>query len=137
MKLNIRRAVGTTFAMTVAAVTFAGPAHADPALLNGTYGGGDAENLWTIATTCAGGPCTGTVSSNQGWSVPTTFSGSTWNFVVTKPDGVICQDGSYAPAYISLAVDPVTLGGVITLDSNYDCPGGTITRTPFQLRKIG
>ena len=59
-----------------------------------------------------------------------------WNFKITKPDGAICTDGSYAPAYISLALDPATLAGTITTDSNYDCPGGTITQAPFQLHQV-
>ena len=137
MKQTIRRTLVTTFAMTAAAMAFAGSASADPAPFNGTYAGGDDYNVWTVSTTCPTEGCTGTVASNQGWSVPTTLTGGTWNFIVTKPDGVICQDGSYAPAYISLAVNPDTLAGVITTDSNYSCPGGQITQSPFQLRKVG
>ncbi len=137
MKHAVTRSMISAAAVTAAAVCLAATAHADPALLNGTYTGGDDENTWTISTNCGANGCTGTVASNQGWSVPTTFSGGRWNFQVTKPDGVICDDGSYAPAYISLSVDPATLGGIISSDSNYGCPGGDISQTPFQLRKIG
>lgn len=121
----------------VAAVVFAGSALADPPPFNGTYSGGDQYSVWTVVTNCATDGCTGTVASNQGWSVPTTMTGGLWTFVVTKPDGAICADGSYAPAYISLAVDPVSLNGTITNDSNYSCPGGQITQNPFTLQKIG
>jgi hypothetical protein len=137
MKQTIRRTLVTTFAMTAAAVAFASSASADPASFNGTYTGGDDYNVWTVSTNCPTEGCTGTVASNQGWSVPATMTGGTWNFVVTKPDGVICPDGSYAPAYISLAVNPSTLAGVITTDSNYSCPGGQISQSPFQLHKVG
>jgi hypothetical protein len=140
MKLTNIRTVTTTFAMTaIAAVALAASAQADPALLNGNYAsiGGAEGFVWTIATNCAPNGCTGSVASNQGWNVPTTFDGSTWNFTVTKPDGVICDDGSYAPAYISLSVDPGTLNGAVSTDSNGECPGGQITRAPFQIRKVG
>ena len=136
MKHTIRRTLVTTFAMTAAAVAVAGSASADPAPFNGTYSGGDDYNIWTVSTSCPTEGCTGTVASNQGWSVPARMTGGTWNFVVTKPDGVICPDGSYAPAYISLAVNPDTLAGVITTDSNYSCPGGQISQSPFQLQKV-
>ncbi|MBI3214690.1 MAG: hypothetical protein HYZ38_12755 [Mycobacterium sp.] len=136
MKLTITRMLMPALAMA-AAVGLAASAYADPPLLNGAYSGGDDENVWTIATSCGITGCTGTVSSNQGWSVPATFTDGRWNFTVTKPDGVICDNGSYAPAYISLAVDPVTLAGTISTDSNYGCPGGDISQTPFQLTKVG
>ncbi len=137
MKLTIRRTLVTTFAMTAAAMTFAGSAHADPPPFNGTYSGGDPYSMWTVSTNCATNGCTGTVASNQGWSVPTTMTNGLWNFIVTKPDGVICDDGSYAPAYISLSVDPNTLNGILTTDSNYSCPGGQVTQDPFKLNKVG
>ncbi len=132
----IRTATGIALA-ALAASGFAASAHADPALLNGTYAGGDAENVWTITSSCGPAGCTATVTSNQGWSVPAAFANGSWNFAVTKPDGVICADGRYEPAVISMSVDPVTLAGVISADSNYGCPGGILSQTPFQLRKVG
>jgi hypothetical protein len=137
MKRTLTRTLTTAFAMTAVATIFAASAQADPPPFNGTYVGGDDENVWTVSTNCATNGCTGTVASNQGWSVPATMANNVWNFVVTKPDGVICNDGSYAPAYISLTVDPATLNGVVTLDDNYSCPGGNITQTPFTLKKVG
>lgn len=123
-------------AVVLAAIGPAAVAHAEPAPFNGTYTGGDAQNYWTVTTNCPTDGCTGTVASNQGWTVPTTMRGGVWNFVVTKPDGVICADGSYAPAYITFAVDPTTLRGTITNDSNYSCPGGQVTTNPFTLTKV-
>lgn len=140
MKLTTTRRLAAALATTaVAAAGLAAPAFADPPLLNGTFtgDGGADEFVWTIATACADGGCTGTVSSNQGWTSPTTFTDGRWAFMVTKPDGAICDDGSYAPAYISLSVDPVTLDGTISADSNYGCPGGQVSETPFQLKQVG
>ncbi|WP_395308600.1 hypothetical protein V4U86_25275 [Mycobacterium sp. AMU20-3851] len=114
----------------------AGAAHADPPLLNGNFLGGDAENLWTIASTCAPAGCTGTVSSNQGWSSPMTLQDGRWYFLVTKPDGFICSDGSFAPVVVHMSVDPVTLRGVLSADSNGTCPGGVTSATPFQLKPV-
>jgi hypothetical protein len=138
MKLTTTRTVTTTFAMTtIAAVAFAASAQADPAPFNGSYSGGDDQNLWTVSTSCPTEGCTGTVASNQGWSVPATMTNGLWTFTLTKPDGVICDDGSDAPAYISMSVDPNTLNGALATDSNGNCPGGQITRTPFTLTKVG
>lgn len=125
-----------TAVATVSVLGSAALAHADAPPFNGTYTGGDDQNYWTVTTTCATDGCTGTVASNQGWSVPTTMTNGVWNFVVTKPDGVICADGSYAPAYISFAVDPATLNGTVSNDSNYSCPGGRVTTNPFTLTKV-
>lgn len=127
-------------AAAVAAAGLAGSvavAHADPPLLNGVYAGADEFATWTIASTCAPTGCTGTVASNQGWVSPMTLTNGRWDFTVTKPDGVICADGRYEPAVISLSVDPVTLAGLVSADSNYGCPGGILSQSPFQLRKVG
>lgn len=59
-----------------------------------------------------------------------------WYFFVTKPDGFVCSDGSFAPAVIHMAIDPVTLGGVLSADSNGACPGGITSATPFQLKQV-
>jgi hypothetical protein len=134
---SMTRLLGAACGITAAAALgFAASAQADPPLLNGTYAGGDAENVWTIASTCGLTGCTGTVSSNQGWTSPMAFTDGRWNFSVTKPDGYVCQDGSYADAVIYLTVDPVTLAGVISADSNGSCPGGSLSQTPFQLRQV-
>lgn len=126
-------------APAIAGVAFAGAAAADPPLLNGIYGSsdGDPYNVWTFTTSCAPAGCTGTVTSNQGWSTPTTFSGGRWNFTVSKPGGLTCDDGHYEPAVVSMSVDPATLAGVVSSDSNYGCAGGVVTQSPFQLQRVG
>ncbi|MET0995613.1 MAG: hypothetical protein ABWY20_16715, partial [Mycobacterium sp.] len=119
------------------ATGLAGSAQAEPPSFNGSYTGGDVENVWTVQTACPTEGCTGTVSSNQGWQVPTKLVSGLWQFLITKPDGAICADGNYAPAYIEIEVNPVNLNGTITLDDNYSCPGGNVTTSPFTLTKIG
>lgn len=123
----------------VAGVAFAGAAHADPPLLNGSYieTDGDPLNVWTIATSCAPASCTGTVASNEGWTTPTTLTGGRWVFTVSKPGGLTCSNGTYAPAVTSMSVDPVTLAGALSSDSNFGCDGGTVTTSRFQLRQVG
>jgi hypothetical protein len=123
----------------IVAIALAGTAHADPPLLNGTYSerDGDPMSVWTIATSCLPAGCTGTVESNKGWTSPATLTGGQWTFTVTKPQGLICDDGHYEPAVISMSINPSTLGGLLSSDSNFGCAGGTLTQTPFQLRRVG
>lgn len=133
------RSLGTAFGLAaVAAIGLAGTAFAAPPLINGTYAGadGDDENTWTFASTCTATGCSGSVTSNQGWSSPMTLRSGIWYFTVTKPDGFICADGSYQPATIFMEVDPATLAGVISADSNGACPGGITSATPFQLKAV-
>lgn len=138
---SITRSLGAAVGITVAVGTavgmaFAVPAQAAPPLLNGSYSGaeGDPDNVWNIASTCGPAGCSGTVSSNQGWTSPMALVNGIWNFSVTKPDGFICPDGNYAAAIVHMTLDPATLGGVLSADSNGECPGGIISATPFQLK---
>jgi hypothetical protein len=137
---KVLRTLATAVAVpAIAGIALAGTATADPPLLNGIYGStdGDPYNVWTFATSCGAAGCAGTVASNQGWTAPTTLSGGRWNFTVTKPGGLTCDDGHYEPAVVSMSVDPVTLAGVLSTDSNYGCAGGILTQSPFQLQKVG
>lgn len=117
----------------------AAPANANPALLNGTYAidGGEEGLVATVSSNCANEGCTASIASNVGWTSTATMTGGRWNFTVTKPDGVVCQDGSYAPVTMHYSVDPVSLSGTLLADSNGDCPGGQVTRVPFWLTKVG
>jgi len=130
-------AVAGATVLGAAGLGFGGPAAADPPQLNGTFVGGDDEMVWTISSNCVEGRCTATVASNQGWTKVATYHGGRYHFIVTKPDGAVCDDGSYAPAYITISLDPITLQGTVASDSNYGCPGGHISEQPFQLRRIG
>jgi hypothetical protein len=135
----LRILAGTVAAPAIAGVAFAATAAADPLLLNGTYGSadGDPYNVLTFTTSCGAAGCAGTVASNQGWTTPTTLSGGRWNFTVSKPGGLTCDDGHYEPAVVSMSIDPATLVGVVSSDSNYGCAGGIVTQSPFQLQKVG
>ena len=137
--VTILRKLATAIAVpAIAGVALAGPTHADPPLLNGTYSviDGDPMSVWTIATSCGPAGCTGRVASNKGWTSPATLTSGRWTFTVSKPGGLTC-DGHYERAVMSMSIDPVTLGGVLSSDSNFGCAGGILTQNPFQLRKVG
>lgn len=137
--MNISRTL-VVAAGAAAAVGFAAVAQADAPALNGQYtvvGGDEATFGWTVASTCGGNGCTANVSSNRGWNSVGTYTNGLLSFTVTKPDGFVCADGSFAPVLISYEVDAASLAGVGSADSNGQCPGGVINRIPFQLRKIG
>lgn len=126
-------------APTIAALGFAAGAHAEAPLLNGIFAGaeGDPAITWTITSQCAPAGCTADIASVKGWRSVAQLVDGRWQFAITKPDGAICADGRYEPAYILMSLDPVTLDGIMTNDSNYGCPGGTVTQEPFQLRQVG
>ena len=125
-------------AAALAAVGLAAPAQADPSLLNGTYDidGGDQDAYWTASSTCATDGCVARIVSNVGWSGNAVMNNGRWNLTVTKPDGVVCSDGNYAPVVIAYSVDAASGAGTVTADSNGNCPGGQITAAQFQIRKI-
>ena len=145
MTRTITGALAATFVTaTVAAAMpmgFIAPANADLSPLNGRYAiVGGADGIYVNATSNCATPvegCTARLASNRGWTSVATLTGGRWNFTVTKPDGVVCDDGSYAPVRIAYSVDAATLAGTITADSNGDCPGGQLTQAAFQLQKIG
>ncbi len=115
-------------------------ANADAAPIQGTYAvsGGDGGAVVTATSTCpvlANG-CTANLVSTVGWTSVATYTDGRWTFTVTKPDGVVCDDGSYAPVRIAYSINAATLAGTLTADSNGDCPGGQITQAPFQLTKV-
>ena len=106
--------------------------------MSGTYAiAGGADGLYaTFTPSCATDGCTASIVSNVGWTSVATMSGGRWNFNVTKPDGIVCENGAYAPVTIKYSIDPVTLTGTLLADSNGDCPGGQITQSPLQLKKL-
>ena len=144
MKRTITAALAATLGTTAAGfipICASAPANADPSLLNGRYAiVGGADNISVTATSSCAAPvdgCTARLDSTRGWTSTATLTGGRWNFTVTKPDGVVCDDGSYAPVRIAYSVDAATLSGTITADSNGDCPGGQVTQAAFQLQKVG
>jgi hypothetical protein len=138
MALHINASLAAACA-AAALLGFAAPAQADPAPLNGRYTavGGSDQFYVTAASSCATEGCTASLVSNRGWTSVATLSSGRWTYSVTKPDGVICGDGSFADVIIRYSIDATTLSGTIAADSNGECPGGQVTEVPIQLTKIG
>lgn len=135
MKLAITRALT---AACVTALGVAVPASADPPAPGGIYvieGGADGYFI-EVSPHCVTDGCTANVTSNRGWNGVAVLTNGRWDFKIAKPDGVVCDDGSYAPVVVDYSVDAVTLDGILTADSNGSCPGGQVTQAPFRLRKI-
>lgn len=61
-----------------------------------------------------------------------TLHNNTWTYNVVKPQGAICADGNFADIVIRYAIDNNTLAGIVTADSNGECPGGQVTQAPIQ-----
>jgi len=125
-----------------AAVAFGvlGPAATASALplFNGTYDidGGSEEFYWTVQSTCADEGCTANIMSNRGWTAVATMTGGKWLFATSKPDAMVCPNGSFAPIILRYAIDDTTLQGVVTADSNGECAGGQVTQVAIQLKKL-
>lgn len=143
MKRAITGILGAASVVAAGAVAVLGwpaAANADPSPMNGTFAviGGDPGAMVTATSNCPVlvDGCTANLVSTVGWTSVATLSNGRWNFTVTKPDGVVCDDGSYAAVRIAYSIDAATLTGTLTADSNGDCPGGQITQAPFQLKKV-
>jgi hypothetical protein len=55
-------------------------------------------STWTFSSTCSDPQtCTGTVSSDQGWTASLVYRGSRWIVDRDIPDWEPCPDGSFAP----------------------------------------
>ena len=138
MNLTVKTMVTASAVATAAILGLAASAQANPPLLNGTYDidGGDQDGYWTASSNCVTDGCIARIVSNVGWSGNAVMNNGRWNLTVTKPDGVVCSDGSYAPVVIAYSVDATSGTGTVTADSNGDCPGGQVTAAQFQIRKI-
>ena len=127
-------------ACAVAALTVIGPAGSAVALplFNGVYDidGGSEEFFWTVQSTCANEGCTANITSNRGWTAAATMNGGRWIFNTSKPDAMVCPDGSFAPIVLRYALDGATLSGIVTADSNGECVGGQVTQVAIQMKKI-
>ncbi|MCV7194226.1 hypothetical protein [Mycolicibacterium brumae] len=118
------------------ALICAGPAAA--ALQDGVYAmdGSDGMSEVTVTTNCLPTGCATLVSSNAGWVAQAQESNGLWYFSYTRPDGQICPDRTFAPVTVHYAVNLNTMSGVMSADSNGDCPGGVINQTPFSFHKV-
>ena len=119
-----------------AAISTAGLASAD---LGGRYSvvGGSDQFYVTVTPACLTDGCTASLVSNRGWTAVATLHNGIWTYNVIKPQGAICADGNFADIVIRYAIDNNTLAGVVTADSNGECPGGQVTQAPIQLTKDG
>ena len=119
-----------------AAISTAGLASAD---LGGRYSvvGGSDQFYVTVTPACLTDGCTASLVSNRGWTAVATLHNGIWTYNVIKPQGAICADGNFADIVIRYAIHNNTLAGVVTADSNGECPGGQVTQAPIQLTKDG
>lgn len=138
MNLTIKTIATACAVAALTAIGPAGPAMALP-LFNGVYGidGGSDEFYWTVQSTCATDGCTANITSNRGWTAVATLAGDRWNFNTSKPDAMVCPDGSFAPIVLRYSLDAASFSGIVTADSNGECPGGKVTQVAIQLKKIG
>jgi hypothetical protein len=108
----------------------------DALALNGTYratslGGWAKTNdtyhdeptvvsTWTITSTCTTAQdCTGTVTSDQGWSAPLTVrDGALWHVAHDVPNWEQCPDGSSYPGHQLYFFYPVDTYGQLQLGSS-------------------
>ncbi len=71
--------------------------------------------LWTIASQCSyPTECTGTVSSNQGWTAPIYQTGGEWYVKRIVPKWIPCQDGSTADGLQTFRFKRMTPDGANT-----------------------
>ncbi len=70
------------------------------------------RSTWTISSQCSyPTECTGTVSSDFGWTAPIYQTGGEWYVKRVVPDWMPCQDGTSAPGYQVFRFHGVTPGG--------------------------
>lgn len=138
MNLSVKAVAAACAAAALSAIGPAGPAMALP-LFNGVYDidGGSDEFYWTVQSTCATVGCTANITSNRGWTAVATLAGGRWLFNTSKPDAMVCPDGSFAPIVLRYSLDAASLSGVVTADSNGECVGGQVTQVAIQMKKIG
>ena len=138
MKTTITAAVTAWAGATLTAIALAGPAGALP-LFNGIYDidGGSEEFFWTVQSTCANEGCTANITSNRGWTAVATLTGGRWVFNTSKPDAMVCPDGSFAPIILRYSLDAASLSGIVTADSNGECVGSQVTQVAIQMKKVG
>ncbi len=129
------RVFGCLAVAGITAVMGAGIALADDAI-NGVFAmdGADLSQV-TVNTTCGPDGCSGTAQSNVGWIAPIALDHGVWRFQYTRPDAFICPNGNYAPVTVYYAVNPQTKQGVMSADSNGECPGGVVQQTMFSFHQ--
>lgn len=109
--------------------------------------------LWTVSSECSyPTECTGTVTSNQGWTAPIYQTGGEWYVKHIVPQWIPCADGSSADGFQVFRFKPMTAAGDY-VDPTSDTlvgedattgPSGACGRSlavfitmPFKLVKVG
>jgi len=109
--------------------------------------------IWTVASQCSyPTECTGTVSSNQGWTAPIYQTGGEWYVKHIVPQWIPCQDGSTADGLQVFRFKAMTADGSNTDPTSNTLvgedattgPSGACGRSlavfitmPFKLVKVG
>ncbi|MBU3686225.1 MAG: hypothetical protein EBU23_15955 [Mycobacteriaceae bacterium] len=87
--------------------------------------------LWTISSQCSyPTECTGTVSSNQGWSAPIYQTGGEWYVKRVVPNWIPCQDGSTADGLQTFRFKRMTPDGANTDPTSNVLVGEDVTLGP-------
>lgn len=164
------RAVLTAAAAVIVGLTVVPPAQADASwALNGTFtatSNGEwartndvfhdersVRAIWTITSQCSyPSECTGTVTSDQGWTAPIYQTGGEWYVKHIVPHWMPCPDGSTADGFQVFRFKKMTIDGDYTDpssntligDDSTTGPGGACGRSlplyinmPFKLIQIG
>ncbi|MCB1127660.1 MAG: hypothetical protein KDB56_14575 [Mycobacterium sp.] len=109
--------------------------------------------IWTVSSQCSyPTECTGTVSSDQGWTAPIYQTGGEWYVKHIVPQWIPCPDGSTADGYQVFRFKGMTPGGdstdptsdVLVGEDATTGPSGACGRSlplfitmPFKLVKVG
>jgi hypothetical protein len=153
----------------IAGVAVAPPVHAAEWALNGTFtatSNGEwarsndifhdqksVRAIWTVSSVCSyPTECSGTVTSDQGWTAPIYQTGGEWYVKHVVPQWIPCQDGSAADGFQVFRFKRMTLDGDMTDPSSNTLigedattgPSGACGRSlpiyitlPFKLVKVG
>lgn len=109
--------------------------------------------IWTITSQCSyPGECTGSVTSDQGWTTPIYQTGGLWYVKHVVPQWIKCQDGSTYDGYQDFHFKAMTPGGdntdptsnTLVGEDTTTGPSGACGRSrplfiqmPFKLVKVG
>jgi hypothetical protein len=139
--VNILRGAFVAAAVASLGLLTAGPALADPPLLNGVYNFNSDDGVSgtvTLSSTCAYDGCVAHAIGGKGYvQGDATLNGGTWTMSVTNPVGDICvaKDQSF-PADQVYTFDAVTLRGTVVSTYGPLCDGiPGITSTGFTLTR--
>lgn len=163
------RGVVIAAAALIAGVAVAPPARAAEWALNGTFTAtsngewarsndifhqqNSVRAIWTVSSVCSyPTECTGTVTSDQGWTAPIYQTGGEWYVKHIVPHWIPCPDGSSADGLQVFRFKRMTPAGDMTDPSSNTLvgddattgPSGACGRSipifitmPFKLAKIG